>query len=127
MTFEITGIDHVVLNCSDVDAIAAWYERALDLEVEVYGEGRKALVFGAQKINLRPVGSADWETASVETPGGLDICFMTASPVSDVIERWQELGIEVHEGPIQRSGARGPITSVYALDPDGNLVEVAQY
>jgi catechol 2,3-dioxygenase-like lactoylglutathione lyase family enzyme len=127
MAFEISGIDHVVLNCADVAATAAWYQRALGVRVESYGAGRTALVFGAQKINLRPVGTDGWETAAVETPGALDICFETDAPIPEVLATWHAAGVEVHAGPIQRSGARGPIMSVYALDPDGNLVEVAHY
>lgn len=127
MGFDITGIDHVVLNCADVGTTAAWYQRALGMRVEAYGPGRTALVFGNQKINLRPVGAVDWETAAVETPGALDICFITETPVSEVVAAWEAAGIERHEGPIQRNGAHGPITSVYARDPDGNLIEVANY
>lgn len=127
MAFEISGIDHVVLNCADVEAMAAWYQRALGVSVDIYGPGRTALVFGSQKINLRPVGTAGWEMAAVDTPGALDICFETKQPVSEVIAAWAAVGIEVYQGPIQRTGARGSMTSVYALDPEGNLVEVAHY
>lgn len=125
--FDIRGIDHVVLNCTDVAATADWYRTALGLEVETYGAGRTALVFGSQKINLRPVGTDGWETATVEAAGSLDLCFETTTPLPEVIAAWRTAGITLHEGPITRTGARGPMTSVYALDPDGNLIEVANY
>lgn len=125
--FEIAGIDHVVLNCADVEITAEWYRRALGVSAETYGAGRTALVFGTQKVNLRPLGAPGWETAKVEAAGTLDICFETTAPLADVIAHWESAGIPVHEGPVQRTGARGPISSVYALDPDGNLVEVARY
>lgn len=127
VAFEVYGIDHVVLSCADVEVTAAWYRRALGVRVATYGAGRTALVFGSQKINLRPVGAVGWGTAAVETAGALDICFVTDAPVAEVVAAWEAAGIEVHEGPIERSGARGSITSVYARDPDGNLVEVAHY
>ncbi|WP_245599620.1 VOC family protein [Nakamurella lactea] len=127
VAFQISGIDHIVLNCADIDATAAWYQRALGVQVETYGAGRTALVFGSQKINLRPVGADGWETATSETPGALDICFETDATVAEILATWQAAEIAVQEGPVQRNGARGPITSIYTLDPDGNLVEVAHY
>lgn len=127
MTFSVRRIDHVVLTCRDVAATADWYVRALGMEVQSYAAGRTALVFGQQKLNLRPLGAAGWETAAVDTPGAIDICFETTSGIEEVLAAWGAAGISVHDGPVARSGARGPITSVYALDPDGNLVEVAHY
>lgn len=127
MWFEVAGIDHVVLNCADVEVTARWYEQALGVHVETYGAGRTALTFGSQKINLRPVGTEGWETARTDTAGSLDICFITTASLDDVATAWGAAGIAIHEGPVQRSGARGPITSLYAIDPDGNLVEVARY
>lgn len=127
MSFDVTGIDHVVLNCTDVEVTARWYRRALGVRVETYGAGRTALTFGAQKLNLRPVGTDGWETARADVPGSLDICFVTTATIEEVVSAWRTAGIDVHEGPIRRTGARGAITSVYARDPDGNLVEVARY
>ncbi|GAB2501805.1 Virulence protein [Corynebacterium atrinae] len=124
---NVSRIDHLVLNCADVDVTAAWFQRALGMQVQQYCEGRTALVFGQQKINLRPQGAPEWGTAKVDTPGALDICFVTELTVEESLAAWEAAGIEVHEGPIQRSGAVGPITSLYALDPDGNLIEVAHY
>ncbi len=127
MTFEIDRIDHLVLNCTDPDATADWYRRALGVRTEPYGEGRTAIVFGRQKINLRPVGATGWETAREDVPGSLAICFETSSPIAHVLAHWSVEDIPVHEGPVARTGAHGPMTSVYAVDPDGNLVEVAHY
>lgn len=129
MTMEslIDSIDHVVLNCTNVDVTAAWFRRALGAEIQTYGQGRRAVVVGRQKVNLRPVGSTDWETATCEEPGALDICSVAACPLAEVIDHWHAHNIEIVEGPIQRSGTLGPITSIYARDPDGNLIEVASY
>jgi len=127
----IDRIDHIVMNCRDVETTAAWYERALGLRREAYvspakpGE-RIALKFGKHKINLRPTGSAGWATAKADAPGSLDFCFITEGSLKAVIERLERCGISV-TGPTPRSGALGPMTSIYCEDPDGNLVEVASY
>ncbi|AKK07824.1 lactoylglutathione lyase-like lyase [Corynebacterium testudinoris] len=127
MPVNVSRIDHLVLNCADVAVTAAWFQRALGMQVQQYGEGRTALVFGGQKINLRTTGATNWGTAKVDAPGTLDICFVTELTVEESLAAWEAAGIEIHEGPIQRSGALGPITSLYARDPDGNLIEVAHY
>jgi len=127
MSIEITGVDHLVLNCADVSATAEWYRHAIGAEVETYDENLTALIVGRLRIRLRPTGAEDWVTAAIESPGALDICFETNNPVTEVIARWEAAGIALLEGPIRQSGARGPIDSVYTRDPDGNLVEVARY
>lgn len=128
MTFSVDRLDHVVINCRDVDAVAAWYVRVLGMRQERYGgDDRIALHFGRQKFNLRPSGAADWETAREDVPGSLDLCFVTEDPLDDVIAHMRDCGVTITDGPIERSGALGPMTSVYCRDPDGNLVEVASY
>ncbi|MDE2582602.1 MAG: VOC family protein [Rhodospirillales bacterium] len=130
MRFTIDRIDHVVLNVRDVELAAAWYQRVLGMEREVFGqESRTALKFGGQKINLRPV-SADkraWVTGASDAPGAGDLCFVTAVGPEDVVAHLAGLGVTILEGPVARTGALGPMRSVYCRDPDGNLVEIASY
>lgn len=128
MTFSVDRLDHVVINCRDVEMSAAWYGRVLGMRKAHYGaEGRIALTFGQQKFNLRPTGAAGWETAREDVPGSLDLCFVTQDPLDAVIAHLRDCGVAVTDGPIARSGALGAITSVYFHDPDGNLLEVATY
>ena len=128
----IDRIDHIVMNCRDVETTAAWYERALGFSREIYrspaGTGdRIALKFGSHKFNLRPTGTSAWVTAKVDAPGSLDLCFITEGSLKPFIARWEKAGIPVTMGPGPRAGALGPMTSVYCEDPDGNLIEVATY
>ncbi|HXQ68580.1 MAG TPA: VOC family protein [Alphaproteobacteria bacterium] len=128
MSFTIDRIDHVVLNCRDVEASASWYERALGMARERFGpEPRTALKFGRQKLNVRPSGAANWETGAVDAPGSLDLCFITAASPQEVLAHLGSCGVAVSAGPVARTGALGPMTSVYCRDPDGNLVEIASY
>ena len=129
MAFAIDRIDHVVLNCRDVGTMAAWYEHVLDMERVEFGSDRRiALKFGSQKINLRPAGpAANWPTGAVDAPGSLDVCFITTSSPQDVVDHLGACGVTVTEGPVQRTGALGAMTSTYCRDPEGNLVEIARY
>jgi catechol 2,3-dioxygenase-like lactoylglutathione lyase family enzyme len=128
MPFSINRIDHVVLNCRDLDTTAAWYQQVLGMDREEFGPDRRiALKFGNQKINLRPTGASNWPTGVVDTPGSLDLCFITTTAPADVLNHLRATGTAVTEGPVQRTGALGPMTSIYCRDPDGNLVEIAKY
>lgn len=132
MGFAVERIDHVVLNCNDVEATAAWYERVLGMRRETFGpSNRTAVSFGDQKINLRPVGAlADdpgWVTGSVEAAGSQDLCFVTRSSPADVRAHLAACGVEMLAGPVGKVGALGPMTSHYCRDPDGNLIEIAVY
>ncbi|GAB5899394.1 VOC family protein [Mycolicibacterium mageritense] len=127
MTFTVDRIDHVVLNCRDADATVAFYERVLGMRKEVFGAGRVALAFGNQKINVRPTGSENWTTGAVDAPGSLDLCFIADVAPGAVGEHLRACGVEITEGPVQKTGALGPMTSHYCRDPDGNLVEIASY
>ncbi len=124
---RIEGLDHLVLTVSDIARSCAFYERVLGFEHVSFGEGRHALAFGAQKINLHEAGREFEPRAAVPTPGSADLCFWTQVPPEDVIARLREGGVDVEEGPVRRTGARGPIVSVYLRDPDGNLIEVSNY
>jgi len=132
MGFAVERFDHVVLNCRDVGATAAWYERVLGMTRETFGpSGRTALRFGNQKINLRPVGAlADdpgWVTGAVEAAGSEDLCFITSVAADEVREHLAACGVGITEGPVARTGALGQMTSHYCRDPDGNLIEIAVY
>ncbi|WP_336345540.1 VOC family protein [Halalkalicoccus ordinarius] len=124
---EPTGIDHFVLTVSDVERACEFYERVLDCEVVTFGEGRRALRFGDQKVNLHPDGWDHEPKAERPTPGSGDFCVLTETPIEAVERELRDASVEIVEGPVERTGARGPIESVYFRDPDGNLVEVARY
>jgi len=125
----IDRIDHIVVNCRDVEATAAWYERALGLRREEFSapDRRIALKFGRQKLNLRPTGAPNWQTGAVDAPGSLDLCFITEDGLEREIERLRNCAVAIVAGPMQRTGALGPMTSIYVRDPDGNLIEIAAY
>ena len=127
MAFAVSRIDHVVLNCRDVDATTDWYARVLGMRREIFGEGRTALVFGHQKINVRPSGAPNWETGVVDAPGSLDLCFIADRSPEEIGEHLRSCGVTITAGPVAKTGALGPMTSHYCRDPDGNLIEVATY
>lgn len=120
----IESIDHVVLTVRDIDAAVAFYTRVLGVEAVTFGNGRRALAFGHQKINLQTLGQEQRNHACI---GSGDLCLVTRWPVEDVMKKLSDEGVEVVEGPVAKSGALGPITSVYFNDPDGNLIEVSRY
>jgi catechol 2,3-dioxygenase-like lactoylglutathione lyase family enzyme len=127
MTFSIARIDHVVLNTGDVEACVDWYVRVLGMTRVVFGEGRIALAFGDQKINVRPTGAPNWVTAAVDAPGSLDLCFIADAEPEAIGAHLRALGVAITEGPVRKTGALGPMTSHYCSDPDGNLIEIASY
>lgn len=127
MDFAVDRIDHVVLNCRDVDVTVQWYARVLGMTREVFGDDRIALTFGNQKINVRPTGAPNWTTAAVDAPGTLDLCFIVDAEADAVGVHLRECDVEITDGPVPKTGALGPMTSHYCRDPDGNLVEVATY
>ncbi len=120
----ITGIDHLVLTVRDIERAVAFYTRVLEMQAVSFAGGRQALLAGNQKINLQTIGQ---ETRNHACIGSGDICLLTSLPPDQVMARLHEQGVAVLEGPVQKSGARGAITSVYFNDPDGNLVEVSSY
>lgn len=125
MRMRIDRFDHVVLTVADVDATCAFYQRVLGMAVVSFGDGRKALAFGQQKINLHAHGREFEPKAERPTPGSADFCLITGVPVADVVAHLSGEGVTVVEGPVRRTGATGPIVSIYFRDPDRNLVEVA--
>jgi catechol 2,3-dioxygenase-like lactoylglutathione lyase family enzyme len=127
MTFTVDRIDHVVLNCRDVEQTVDWYVRVLGMRREVFGQGRIALAFGNQKINVRPSGAPNWATGAIDAAGSLDLCFIADMSASEIGAHLRACGVEVTEGPVEKTGAQGAMTSHYCRDPDGNLIEVASY
>jgi catechol 2,3-dioxygenase-like lactoylglutathione lyase family enzyme len=128
MRFTVDRLDHLVLTCRDLDATAAWYQRVLGMEREVFGaEQRTALKFGGQKLNLHQEGREFSPRAAQALPGSADLCFITAVSPADVVSHLLAQGVAVEVGPVARTGALGPMMSVYCRDPDGNLVEIASY
>jgi catechol 2,3-dioxygenase-like lactoylglutathione lyase family enzyme len=122
----IRSLDHLVLTVADVERTVEFYAHVLGMEPVTFGDGRRALAFGEQKLNLHQAGREFEPKARKPTPGSADLCFLSDEPPAATIERLRECGVAVEEGPVERTGARGPILSVYFRDPDGNLIEVAQ-
>lgn len=124
---KVDSLDHLVLTVKDIDVTVSFYSKVLGMDVVTFGEARKALAFGSQKINLHQQGKEFEPKAERPTPGSADLCLITAVPVSEVIKHLKACNVTVIEGPVQRTGAVGPIVSVYFRDPDLNLIEVSNY
>jgi len=128
MPLQIQSLDHLVLTVKDISTTVEFYQ-ALGMSVQRFqpadGTERMALSFGTQKINLHQAGAEFEPKAAAPLPGSADLCFLTQTPLDDCIEHLKAVGIEIIEGPVQRTGATGPLTSIYVRDPDGNLIEIA--
>ena len=122
---QIDALDHLVLVVEDIDAACAFYVRVLGMQVVIFGDNRKALAFGSQKINLHAAGRGFEPKAASPTSGSADLCFLTRVPLDQVAAHLKQEGVEVIEGPVRRTGATGPILSLYIRDPDGNLLELS--
>jgi catechol 2,3-dioxygenase-like lactoylglutathione lyase family enzyme len=123
----IDRLDHLVLTVADIDATVEFYTRVLGMRAMTFGPGRTALTFGHSKINLHRAGHEFEPKALRPTPGSADLCLIAADPLERVIEELAAHGVPVEEGPVERTGAAGPILSVYFRDPDQNLIEVSNY
>ncbi len=121
----INALDHMVLTVADIDATCDFYTRILGMEKIVFAGGRVALGFGKQKINLHPAGNEYDPRAKNPVPGSGDFCLITEIPLADVIAHLDASGVVIIEGPVDKTGATGPLKSVYFRDPDDNLVEVS--
>jgi len=124
---NIARLDHLVLTVADIERTCAFYTRVLGMAVVSFGEGRTALRFGQQKINLHSADAIPGLVANTPTPGSGDLCFITEVPLADVVAHLQECGVPIIAGPGPRAGAIGTIQSVYIRDPDQNLVEISNY
>lgn len=123
----IQGLDHLVLTVADIEATVGFYVRTLGFRRVDTGDGRTALAFAEQKINLHAADSAILPRAAHPHPGSADLCFVTAATLDGVLVHLADCGVEPVGGPVRRIGALGPMTSVYIRDPDGNLLEIAVY
>ena len=134
MPVKVNALDHLVINVSDVARSAEWYAKILGMEIRVFdpGEGRSkrtSLIFGNQKINVRPkdADKVEWFTADHEAAGSDDLCFLTVAFPDEVIAHLNACGVRIEAGPVKKQGARGTLNSVYCRDPDGSLIEIASY
>jgi catechol 2,3-dioxygenase-like lactoylglutathione lyase family enzyme len=133
MAVKVSAIDHLVINVADVARSAQWYQKILGMEIKVFDPGsgktpRTSLMFGNQKINVRPrdADKVEWFTADHEAAGSDDLCFLTTSTPDEVVAHLRANGVAIEEaGP--RQGARGTLRSVYCRDPDGSLIEISSY
>jgi catechol 2,3-dioxygenase-like lactoylglutathione lyase family enzyme len=123
----IDRIDHVVMTVRDIDATCEFYSRVLGMRVVTFAGGRKALAFGRQKINLHLAGREFAPKAAHPSPGSVDLCLIAAGTLDDVIAQLASCAVPLIEGPVAKTGATGPIRSVYFRDPDANLIEVSVY
>lgn len=122
---DIARLDHLVLTVASIDRTIAFYTATLGMQAVSFGNGRKALAFGQQKINLHEQGHEFAPKAAHPVPGSADLCFLSATPLASVTAHLAACGVPIEEGPVRRTGAMGPILSVYVRDPDSNLVEIA--
>jgi catechol 2,3-dioxygenase-like lactoylglutathione lyase family enzyme len=134
MPVKIYALDHLVINVSDVARSAQWYHTVLGMEIKVFDPGqgkvpRTSLIFGDQKINVRPLEAdkTEWFTADHEAAGSDDLCFLTAANPAEVVAHLNTCGVAIEEGPVRKQGARGVLCSVYCRDPDGSLIEISSY
>jgi catechol 2,3-dioxygenase-like lactoylglutathione lyase family enzyme len=124
---KIDRLDHIVLTVKDLDATCAFYSKVLGMEVVTFADNRTALKFSRQKINLHKAGREFEPKALHPTAGSADVCFIATTPLQEVVEHLGACGVEIIEGPVRKTGAVGPIESVYIRDPDMNLIEISNY
>ena len=134
MSVKVHSLDHLVINVSDVARSAEWYRKVLGMEVKIFDPGqgkppRTSLIFGSQKINVRPhdADKVEWFTADHESAGSDDLCFLTSSTPDEVVAHLGACGVAIAVGPVRKQGARGALRSVYCRDPDGSLIEISSY
>jgi catechol 2,3-dioxygenase-like lactoylglutathione lyase family enzyme len=124
---HIERLDHLVLTVADIARSCEFYRQVLGMEVTTFGEGRTALKFGQQKINLHPADKIPGLVTDRPTPGSGDLCFITDVPLAEVTAHLAKCGVPIVAGPGPRAGAIGTIQSVYIRDPDQNLIEISNY
>ena len=127
MPIAIDRIDHIVITAFDLERTIGFYARVLGMEPITFAGGRRALAFGRQKINLHQAGREFEPKALKPVPGSMDLCFVTETPLAEVAAHLKSCGVAIAEGPVAKTGALGPMMSVYFRDPDGNLIEVSNY
>lgn len=122
----LKSVDHIVIATRDLHQCLDFYTRVLGLQLEHYGQGRIALRFGDHKFNVHPPGFDAGIKARTPTPGSLDLCFLADRPLDEVIAHLKACNVPIEEGPVNRTGARFTIRSVYIRDPDENLIEISE-
>jgi catechol 2,3-dioxygenase-like lactoylglutathione lyase family enzyme len=122
---KIERLDHFVLTVASIEDSCRFYQRVLGMDAIAFAGGRKALGFGKQKINLHEAGREFEPNAKAPTPGAGDFCLITQGPIAEVVKHLEAQQVPIEDGPVTRTGALGPLLSVYFRDPDGNLVEVS--
>ncbi|KJH54946.1 VOC family protein [Acinetobacter calcoaceticus] len=122
---KISHLDHLILTVADIENICNFYQTVLGFEVITFKGDRKALKFGHQKINLHQLGNEFEPKALHPTSGSADLCFISDTPISEVVAHLNQLNIQIEESPVERTGAMHPILSVYIRDPDQNLIEIS--
>ncbi|WP_158748552.1 VOC family protein [Acidobacterium sp. S8] len=126
MAFSVEQLDHIVLTVANIHATTDFYTEVLGMDIATFN-GRTALKFGDQKINLHQRGHEFDPKAARPTPGSADLCFVTLTPLEEVMEYLDALKVHVEEGPVERTGAIGKLSSIYIRDPDHNLIEISNY
>ncbi len=124
---QVKNIDHIVLTVTNIGNTILFYEKVLNIKCETFANNRKALLIGKQKINLHQLGNEFEPKAKHTLVGCGDLCFIIDTPLTQAIEHLKNMGIEIIEGPANRTGTHGKIISVYFRDPDGNLIEISNY
>jgi len=124
---KIKNIDHIVLTVKDIDSTVDFYQSVLGMVVTSFAQGRTALTFGSQKINLHQQGNEFEPRAQSPLPGSVDLCFITETPLEEAMSQARDKGVSIIEGPVDKTGALGRIKSFYFRDPDMNLIEVSNY
>lgn len=122
----INHLDHLVLTTIDVEACKDFYTRVMGMNLEIFGAGRLALRFGEQKINVHVRGHEFEPKAHLPVSGALDLCFIASISLEKVVAHLEAQQWPIIEGPVQRTGATGPIRSIYVRDPDLNLIEISE-
>ena len=125
---RVHALDHIVLTVADIAATVRFYEMVLGMRAETFtvadGSTRWALFFGQTKINLHQAGAEFEPKAHAPTPGSADLCFLSDTTVGAWQAHLSALAVQIEEGPVTRTGASGPLLSLYVRDPDGNLIEI---
>jgi catechol 2,3-dioxygenase-like lactoylglutathione lyase family enzyme len=124
---RVSRLDHLVLTVASIDATVSFYTQILGMTPVTFGAGRTALTFGTSKINLHEAGREFEPKALRPTPGSADLCFIVDEDIRDLVTDLADAGIEIEAGPVERTGALGPIISCYLRDPDQNLIELSNY
>ncbi len=124
---KIDRLDHLVLTVKDIEKSCQFYSQVLGMQRISFAQGRQGLKFGKQKINLHEYNKEFEPKALKPTPGSADLCLITEAALSEVIQHLDSCQVDIIQGPVKRTGAMGPITSIYIRDPDQNLIEIATY